>query len=303
MTTASITCVVNAHREGQLIHTTLRSVDRARKYAKKSGIESDLIVILDRPDELTREFTAANAGDGSKIFEVDYGEPAQSRNFAVTNIQTEYTTFLDGDDLWCKNWLTECYQFFIRTHRDYILHPEINAYFGPGGEHLMKHIDMESGRFSHEFLQLMNYWTALSFSRTSVYEKTTYRKNQFDKGIGYEDWTWNWETVQKGIIHKSVPDTIHFVRRGKHLASRSEMATRCRAIPEILNIYQSDIALGLWMWTIVFGGIPLNTDQALYFLNQMVWNALVMALQPFCSSFWGRGCWGAWLASLPAFIT
>ena len=94
-----ICCVVNAHREENILFPTIKSAQRSIAYAEKCGLTCSLLVVMDNTDEITREI-AYKAGAGkAKIDIVDFRDLALSRNYASSQSNGKYTAFLDGDDL------------------------------------------------------------------------------------------------------------------------------------------------------------------------------------------------------------
>ncbi len=232
----NITCVITAHREQHLIYPTLKSVFRAVEYAKKFGITSEILVTLDNSDTVTREIVERELLSTGVIESISYGDLALSRNHAVKQAKGTYLAFLDGDDLWGENWLANA--FFLSESREdeIVCHPQYCIYFGQT-QYIFEHVDMESPQFVREFLNNTNYWTALSFGKKSTYEKFSYKKNEIDKGFGYEDWTWNVETVEQGIIHKIIPGTMHAIRRGKTDPSLLDKTNMRTTVPRIYPMY------------------------------------------------------------------
>ena len=235
-----ITCVINLHRESHLSYPTIQSVKRSMAFARKAGLELELLVILDCSDEDTTAIVNRELKDFGRILVVDCGDLALSRNSAAKEARGNYVSFIDGDDLWCKSWLVESFKLAKSTKKKAVLHPEYNVYFGDGKEHVLQHVDSESERFEIEFIFKMNYWTALSFAERKTYLDNPYKRNTIVDGFGYEDWTWNYETLEKNIVHKIVPGTAHYIRRGKDEMSLLDMTNAYKAIPKILDLYRSD---------------------------------------------------------------
>ena len=50
-----ITAIVNAHREAEIAHYSLRSAMRSIEYCRERGISAELMVVMDRPDAATQE--------------------------------------------------------------------------------------------------------------------------------------------------------------------------------------------------------------------------------------------------------
>lgn len=234
-----VSCVVNAHREGHVIHPTIQTVKLACAYAAECGLSTDVHVILDRPDKRTMNIVERELANVGEVHIVDFGDLAFSRNYSITQCKGEYVTFVDGDDLWCKSWIVDSYLCAQANDDATVLHPEFNIYFGSGDSHVFHHVDMTSPDFEFESFLKINYWTALSFAKREVYSSNPYHKNEILNGFGYEDWTWNYETIKKGLVHKIVPGTAHYIRKGKTGQSLLALTDSMNAIPRIMDLYES----------------------------------------------------------------
>ncbi|MEV8468156.1 glycosyltransferase family A protein [Fluviibacterium sp. DFM31] len=213
-----ISAIVTAHREGLLAGVTARSALEAIAHATATGISTEIIVVLDRPDDLTRDVLANCLDADIRIVETDFGDPGLARNAGIEAAGGTCATFLDGDDLWSENWLTAA--FALSTARpEAVIHSQCNIVFG-GERNVWWHVDSEGDLFDPDYLRWTNYWDAMSFARTATYRDTPFRANDLKNGFGHEDWHWNVQTVAKGIPHKPAPGTLHFKRR----RSDSQMA-------------------------------------------------------------------------------
>ena len=234
----TISCVLNGHREGYLIYPTIRSIKRSIAYARACGLKAELLAVLDRPDEETRSIVERELADYGVVHIVDEGDLGLARNIGVTRCNGDYISFIDGDDLWSQTWLVDAYLTCSSHEKETIIHPEFNVYFGNEHAHTLQHVDMEDVDFNMEHLTVENYWTALSFARRQTYKRTPYRKNEIKSGFGYEDWTWNYETIQKGCIHKVATGTSHFIRRGKASISLLDQTNLGNSVPRVLDAYR-----------------------------------------------------------------
>lgn len=214
-----ITAVLTAHNEGMLAKPSLESLKRSAARAESSGYGIEIIVVLDRADAVTREVVHRHVSPGTRIIETDFGDPGMARNRAVAAARGRYVGFLDADDLWGVNWLESAATLATTRPDSVIWHPEICAYFG-AARHVFRHIDMETEDFSLTGLMIENYWTALSFASRQVYMENPYPETDLVAGFGFEDWTWNMQTISRGIVHKIVPGTGHVIRRRPHSVSR-----------------------------------------------------------------------------------
>lgn len=219
-TTPDISVVLTAHREGVLAGATANCARRAiARVSDDLGLSCEVILVLDRANEVTST-VLENAFDGQALTVVrtDEGDPGQSRNAGIRVARAPVVSFLDGDDLWSENWLTEGWNL-IERRPDCIGHSACNMVFG-NERNLWWHIDSEGPLFNSEYLSWANYWDAMTIARTEIYRRFPFRKNDLKLGFGHEDWHWNAWTVAEGVPHKPVSETMHFKRR----RSGSQMA-------------------------------------------------------------------------------
>jgi len=238
----NITCVVNGHREGHIIFPTIKCVQRAIDYATVCGISCELLVILDNPDSETIEVAENALGSGESIRIVEFADLAWARNYAAEIAAGEFTTYVDADDMWCKTWLVDSYIKSKKAKSPSVLHPEFSVYFGDRFNHVMHHLDMNDADFEFESIYRQNYWTALTFSATDVFRKFPYKKNLLESGFGYEDWTWNVETIQAGIVHSVVRGSSHFIRRQVKQGSLLDQTNSVGCIPRLLPLYRDNFS-------------------------------------------------------------
>jgi len=208
-----VTAIVTAHNEGLYLGPALKSCDAARRFAKDTlGIETELIVIADNPDEITLQVAEGMLSRGARVIRTAYGDPGLARNRAVQDASGKYVTFLDGDDLWSSNWIAAAWQKAEANRRLAVYHSRVNVVFGQERT-LWWHIDSDGPLFDPLYMRWSNYWDALCFVARNVALEIPYKANHLALGFGHEDWHWNCLTLERGIPHKPVPETIHFKRK------------------------------------------------------------------------------------------
>ena len=212
-----VSCVLNLHQEKELVIPTLHSVNRMLSFTNKRALAVELIIILDSGDEKTKEilYGAKNVGllnNNTRLIEVDHKNLGASRRVGVNQALGEYIAFLDGDDLYSENWITQALSTCrASVGKEIICHPEINVYFG-AEQRLFWHPDGSRVEIPEEGLLLDNYWTSLSFAKRQIYLDIPILDIDHESGFGFEDWHWNLETSALGIEHKIAPRTLHFIR-------------------------------------------------------------------------------------------
>lgn len=207
---------------------SITSFREAIDYARQHDISVEPIIILDHPDETTRMMFADADQWGAKVILTEFGDPGEARNFGVRLATGKYVTFLDADDLWSFNWVAAAYRYSEEAGRPVIGHSRMNIVFGHERAFWL-HIDSEDPDFDKDYLQIGNYWDALSFALRDTYIKYPFHKNEQASGYGHEDWHWNCITLAAGLPHKPIPDTFHIKRRRR--GSQSARANSNDVIP------------------------------------------------------------------------
>jgi glycosyltransferase involved in cell wall biosynthesis len=232
MPKVDVTAIVNAHKEGLLLKPALESVRRCFEFAREKNLNVELLIAMDRSNEISQE-VARNCISGienARIVPMDNGDVGRCRNQAALLAQGEYVAFLDGDDLWGRNWIVSAVEMARAESRELVLHPEVNVYFGHD-PHVFVHIDSESKKFELAGLALVNYWTSLCFVRRSFLIENVYPETDLAAQMGYEDWGWNLKAISVGAVHKCVPGTGHAIRMKQVSLVRQTNSAGCIAEP------------------------------------------------------------------------
>lgn len=208
-----ITAIMTCHAEGLLAGPSLTSFQHAIDHAKAHGLSVDPLVILDRPTPATvRQF--AHLPAGMRLLQTDLGDPGLARNAGAEAAKGRFVSFLDGDDLWCRDWLTSAHDFCTTHDGPVIAHSECNVVFG-SLQVMWWHADSRDPSFDADYLRISNYWDAMSFCPRQILLDHPFIANNLAIGQGHEDWLWNCETLAAGIEHRPVLGTVHFKRRRK----------------------------------------------------------------------------------------
>lgn len=216
-----ISVIIAAHNEGRLVHPTMRSVFRAIEYANDKEIKTEIIVILDKPDEKTEKYFDRYGNSEIKINRVDFADPGLSRNYGVHLSSSKYIAFLDADDLFGKNWLDAAYHE-AEKHNDFcVYHVEYVIFFE--AENIFTQCKgSEDKELNIGTMIEYNCWNSVHcLTQRELLIENKFISTPSDSGFGYEDWHWYCEIIAKGINVKVVPHTCVFHRK-KFAGSRLE---------------------------------------------------------------------------------
>jgi len=229
-----ISAIMTAHWEGVLAGLSLKSMIDAVEHVRHASINVEVIVVLDRPDGVTKQFVESVGLEDLAVFYTDFGDQGKVRNYAIEKSCGKYVAFLDGDDLWSFNWLSSALESMHKYSDEAIVHPEFNWFFDKSSGVLEK-VDMSDVFFDDEYLRVMNYWDALCFAPKHIHEIFPYSARDIAGGFAYEDWHWNCLTLANGYRHVIAPDTIHFKRR--RAGSQTIEASTRRALPGMNSLF------------------------------------------------------------------
>lgn len=219
-----VSVVICGHNEGRLLHRTLRSVFRSVKFFKsKIGSDIEVILSLGSPSKATKDYLLnSNFKKKIKIYENNFEDIALSRNFGVEKASGKYIAFIDGDNLFCENWLVEAYQYAEITKEECLLHPEYLVNFESRNT-IWKRISSTDPRFKFGSLISFNPWDSTVFGEKRTFEKYKFRVFQKNSGWGNIDWDFICTTLAENINHVVLNGTVVFVRtkRGGGLSDKN----------------------------------------------------------------------------------
>lgn len=226
-----ISVIITAHSEGLYAHKTVLSLLKAVDQLNEADISYEIIAILDRPDDRTKQYYARYKNDPRfRVLEVSFGNVGDSRNSAIESARGKYIALIDGDDLVSSNWLLRAYKSACERDGLFILHPNIQIRFGVDEERNELWImgDSLGTDLDAMIMVQFNRWSSVYLAPKEIFEHVKYR--QPTKGYGYEDFSFNVDTTAKGILHYVVSETSFYYRRkagGKQL----EHINQCTLLP------------------------------------------------------------------------
>jgi hypothetical protein len=224
-----ITVTVIFHREGPLTVPALASMRDMVDTARAAGLAVEARAVLDCADALTAHTVAACGAWLDGVEEVVVDDLGLARNIGAANSAGEFLTFLDGDDLWGAEWLRLAHAAATKpgapaeaawhpaflynfVEDDFDRHSVTQTPDPSAKSFFLTHRSSDDADFDRDVLFLENVWTANAFATRAVHLRFPYLAAERDHGIGFEDWTWNMDTLWRGVPHLIVPDTVHLVR-------------------------------------------------------------------------------------------
>jgi hypothetical protein len=224
-----ITATIIFHREGAFALPALASLWDSVSVARAAGITVETQAILDRPDKLTRHVVEVRGAWLDVVEEVSIGDLGLIRNAGTRLAHGRFLAFLDGDDLWGEQWLRAAFEAATSplSTAQSIWHPECVYYFSESdfdrhaiGEtphpsarsFYVLHQPSDAPGFNQASLVFNHIWTANVFCRRELHVRHPYGAVDRFRGFGVEDWSWNFETLWKGIPHSIVHSTVHIIR-------------------------------------------------------------------------------------------
>lgn len=218
-----LSILLTFNSEGSYVSSSEKSLARMTASLPQEN-RREVLIALDNADKLTTQEVRKNFGDSATIYETNFGNPGEARNFLVEKSSGEFIAILDGDDLWSENWLVGALNKAVSSPNT-VFHPEVAFYFyesdldqplARGASPFAKshYVVYQDGQTSNSenLSKLLNFWTAHCLANKAIFKATPYKPNSRSIALGIEDWSWNIATIGKGIKHESVPETVHCIR-------------------------------------------------------------------------------------------
>jgi glycosyltransferase involved in cell wall biosynthesis len=248
VTGTDVTVMVTVHNETLVCGPTMASAEQAIAAARAAGHTVQTVIALDNATDATTEYFRQPEFDHWEQWVAHEGDPGLVRNTLVPRTDGRFIAFLDADDLFSENWLSEgvaALKAADERGEKLIVHPELNVIFDGGGQ--MNHnLSQDSPLFTPHFLYVRNCYDTLCLTPREAHLEVPYAGRDLARGVSREDWQFAVETMARGWKHVIVPDTIIFKRR-RDFSMMVESAGRkslLRSLPEMGIDRIRDLARG-----------------------------------------------------------
>lgn len=214
-TQTDLTLIVTAHDETLVCGPTMQAADVAVEAARAAGYTVQTIIALDKATDETTDYFQQAAFDHWERWTMNEGDLGSVRNALVPQTSGRYIAFLDADDVFSENWLSEGLDRMVAAEQAgerIIAHPEVNIIFD-GSKYLWHNVDQDDPLFMPHFLYVRNCYDSLCLTPREAHLEVPYVTRDIPNGLSFQDWQFAVETMSRGWRHVVVRDTIIFKRR------------------------------------------------------------------------------------------
>jgi glycosyltransferase involved in cell wall biosynthesis len=236
-----VSVILNIHRESGYVLRTLRSLDEAASFARHEGIHSELIVVLDRTDELTRNVTKSAICCGFetvRYVEADHGSLGLARNTGIATANGKYVWTADADDLVSYNCIAAMHAMAEATPGS-VVFPEYLVGFGD--DHWVGKYFDDSVVEAADFIYGHPYISRI-FQRRAVFKDLQSADVRLSPSFAHEDWHLNCEFKARGLRFSVAPKTVIYYRQRKGSLCREADTISTRQIPAT-SLFRPEILL------------------------------------------------------------
>ncbi|KIC25981.1 MULTISPECIES: glycosyltransferase [unclassified Leisingera] len=210
-----LSVILTAHDETLVCGPTIRAADDAIRAAEAKGYSVERLVALDNATEETCQWFSQPQLLNWRKISFEEGDLGRVRNAAVRLAKGRSIAFLDADDLFSENWLSDGMDRLRQAERAghrVIVHPELNWLFD-GAHSVFLKPDQTDPLFSPYHFYCMNYYDSLCLAPREAHLEFQYSARDIPAGLSFQDWQFSIETMAGGWLHLNAPDTIIFKRR------------------------------------------------------------------------------------------
>lgn len=215
MKPVELSLVVTAHNESVVCGPSMKSAEISVAQAEAAGISVERIIALDAATEECRHYFHQPKFDGWTRYEFSEADLGRTRNAVLEKCAGKYIGFLDADDLFSENWLSEGVRLLRKADaegRRIIVHPEINWLFD-GGASVFAKPDQRDSIFTPYYFQIANYYDSLFLAPKEAHQEVAFVHRDIPNGLSFQDWQFGIESMAAGWEHVHARDTAIFKRR------------------------------------------------------------------------------------------
>jgi glycosyltransferase involved in cell wall biosynthesis len=225
-----VSLVLAVHRERQYVVRTLESLAEAARYARATGITTELVAVLDRADAATTsalQRVDRDAFENVVVLHADNGSPGTTRNDGCKAASGTYIAIADADDLISYNYIEVMALKAAALGPMTILVPQFIFSFGDNylvAEFFaLRHITPLAMLMDHPYVSRVFFHRSLLGRQQNADLRLT-------TGYAYEDWHFNCNAMALGYTFDIAEETIVFYRQRGGSLQRHANALSVRQI-------------------------------------------------------------------------
>jgi glycosyltransferase involved in cell wall biosynthesis len=210
--------VVPLRNEGRRADATLTALGTAVRAAATRGISTEVVLVLDRADEATREAARRAASRrGSlaaatvRLLELDLGDPGSARNRAIAATSAPVVGVVPADVMVCEGWIVDGLGVLRAQPGTTVVHPAVLVRY-PVPRTVTVLRSSTAVDVPVYALAARDYWPGASLGHREAYVDQPAAETGGALDEETVGWHWNCETLAAGVPHLVVAETAQFVR-------------------------------------------------------------------------------------------
>ena len=230
MTTPDVSVVITVDNRTSLAHRSIASARRARDYAAARGVQAELVVVVNNPDDRTREYFQ-ECRKGLAQCEVYAGDVAEARNMGVGLSKGKLVAFLHTGHLFGETWLQNACEALARSTGHCVWHPMFTHEFENTCK-ITRYKNSSDPDCNVRALLEYDLWTDVMLAPREFFERHPFQFCPPLSGFGHEMRRWYCEVIADGVPVRIVDRTSAFIRaeRGAGQANGERLAMRANAL-------------------------------------------------------------------------
>ncbi len=209
-----VSIIVTTHKEGKLVENCIRTIMLNLEEASKWGqFDFEILVAADDSDEETEAALklVCQTYSNIKVLKFKFNDVGVVRKKMVAECRFANIFFIDGDDLWSKNWLK-----LVLSDGDLelrrIYHPELTFFTSQKQNSVLKSCPTRKKSWLKWTLLFENLWTSSFAIHKETFKFLNFKSGMVSKNLSlfaFEDWSFFRDAYYEGIKHEVVSNTFH----------------------------------------------------------------------------------------------
>uniref|UniRef100_A0A7C4RR22 Glycosyltransferase family 2 protein n=1 Tax=Desulfatirhabdium butyrativorans TaxID=340467 RepID=A0A7C4RR22_9BACT len=236
---ASIVMVL--HAEGRWAHPAVVTALKAIERARDAGIDAELVLVLDRPDDATLRYTERyRRQERVRLVAVDFGDVGMARNEGIARSLGRWVSVMTPMHRMDEHWVVNAVCMLHKSSAERIARPEYLVVLG-ARHWVQRLIASHDAEFPTGSLLVTHvYRTGFCCAPQPVFEKFRYPAAREPMEAETIDWYWTCETLACGIGHVVVPQTVLFVHDSEGVSVENRSVDNHSALLQTSRLFDAN---------------------------------------------------------------